>query len=85
MLQSKPRPDKQFAKRKSLLIPFRGPVAPLLKLLKRVEPMPVIGQQAMAYQLGADNASLTDAVKSWRNAWPNVVALPHPGRATISG
>lgn len=51
---------------------------PLLGHLRHLELTLVIGQYAQAYHLGAQHASLTDAVKSWRDHWPQVLPLPHP-------
>jgi uracil-DNA glycosylase len=38
----------------------------------------VIGQYALAYHLPDHSASVTNAVLSWRDHWPQVVPLPHP-------
>jgi len=51
---------------------------PLLGHLRHLELTLVIGQYAQAYHLGTQHASLTDAVKSWRDHWPHVLPLPHP-------
>ncbi len=51
---------------------------PLLSHLRHLELTLVIGQYAMAWHLGAQHRSLTDAVKSWRDHWPLVLPLPHP-------
>lgn len=50
---------------------------PLLAHLKHVELTLVIGQYAMAYHLPG-TASLTEAVRNWREAWPKILPLPHP-------
>lgn len=52
--------------------------APLLARLKKLELTLVIGQYAQAYHLPNEGASLTDAVRAWREHWPRTVALPHP-------
>lgn len=51
---------------------------PLLSHLRHLELTLVIGQYAHAYHLEAQYASLTDAVKSWRDHWPRILLLPHP-------
>lgn len=51
---------------------------PLLSHLRHLQLTLVIGQYAMAYHLGAQHTSLTDAVKAWRDHWPRVLPLPHP-------
>jgi uracil-DNA glycosylase len=50
----------------------------LLAGLKRVELTLVIGQYALAYHLGAEHASVTEAAQSWRSYWPERMPLPHP-------
>lgn len=62
-----PRPECATAWRQQLLSQLRE-----LKLTL------VIGQYALAYHLPGSNASVTDAVLSWRDHWPQVVPLPHP-------
>ena len=51
---------------------------PLLSHLRHLELTLLIGQYAQAYHLGPENSSLTEAVKSWRDHWPDVIPLPHP-------
>ncbi len=38
----------------------------------------VLGRYAQAYHLGANFSSVTDAVASWRDYWPDTLPLPHP-------
>ncbi len=38
----------------------------------------VIGQYAMADHFGKSKVSLTDRVRAWRDAGPDVIPLPHP-------
>jgi uracil-DNA glycosylase len=49
----------------------------ILSRLRRLQLTVVIGQHAQAYHL-PDAGSLTEAVPSWREHWPAVIALPHP-------
>jgi len=68
--------------RKSGDLPPRPECAPawraqLLGRLRHLELTLVLGQYAQAYHLAQGNASLTDAVKSWRTYWPGAVPLPH--------
>jgi uracil-DNA glycosylase len=63
-------------------LPPRAECAPLwreslLKPLTQLQLTVVVGQYAQAHHL-PDEASLTDAVRSWRRHWPRVIALPHP-------
>lgn len=51
---------------------------PLLSHLKRLQLTLVIGQYALAYHLPGNAESVTAAVQSWRDRWPDVVPLPHP-------
>ncbi|HLO64755.1 MAG TPA: uracil-DNA glycosylase family protein [Azonexus sp.] len=50
---------------------------PLLTHLKDIELTLVIGQYALAYHLPG-KGSLTEAVRHWRDAWPEILPLPHP-------
>lgn len=50
----------------------------LLSQLKNLQLTLVIGQYAQAYHLPNAGKSVTRAVQSWREHWPNVVPLPHP-------
>ena len=50
----------------------------LLSHLTNLRMTLVIGRYAQAYHLPRQYASVTAAVKSWRDAWPEVVPLPHP-------
>ncbi len=38
----------------------------------------VVGRYAQAYHLGAKRRSVTEAVASWRDHWPEKLPLPHP-------
>lgn len=38
----------------------------------------VLGRYAQAYHLGADFGGVTEAVRSWRDHWPERLPLPHP-------
>ncbi len=38
----------------------------------------VLGRYAQAYHLGGTAASVTEAVASWREYWPEMLPLPHP-------
>jgi uracil-DNA glycosylase len=51
---------------------------PLLDSLPAVQLTVVLGRYAVAWHLGRDAGSLTDAVADWRRHWPGRVALPHP-------
>ncbi len=51
--------------------------APLLAHLQQLELTLVIGSYAQAWHLPG-YASVTDAVRAWRNTWPHTLALPHP-------
>ena len=51
---------------------------PLLAGLRRLQLTLVIGSYAQAYHLPGAAASLTDAVRDWRNHWPHTLPLPHP-------
>ena len=65
-------------------LPPRGECAPLwrdrlLQALPRIELTLVIGQHAMAWHLpGRGARSLTDTVRTWRDADPALLPLPHP-------
>jgi uracil-DNA glycosylase len=50
----------------------------ILNRLTQLKLTLVIGQYAQAYHLPEEDESVTDAVKSWRTYWPEVVPLPHP-------
>ncbi|MDX1495705.1 MAG: uracil-DNA glycosylase family protein, partial [Longimicrobiales bacterium] len=50
----------------------------LLARLNRVELTLVIGRYAMDWHLHAGSRTVTDAVRAWRDRWPDVVPLPHP-------
>ena len=50
----------------------------LLEQLKGVKLIVVIGQYALAYHLPDAPASVTEAVRGWKDHWPNVIPLPHP-------
>lgn len=51
----------------------------LLQAMPRVELTLVIGQYAMAWHLpGTATSNLTEAVRAWREHWPEVIPLPHP-------
>ncbi len=50
----------------------------LLRSLTSLRLSLVIGQYAQAYHLPGAGASVTSAVQSWREHWPDVVPLPHP-------
>lgn len=52
--------------------------AALLAHLQSVQLTLVIGQYALAYHLPSGEASVTEAVRAWRNYWPNIIPLPHP-------
>jgi uracil-DNA glycosylase len=52
--------------------------APLLSGLKSLQLTLVVGQYAQAYHLPNAGATLTDAVRAWRDHWPRMVPLPHP-------
>lgn len=49
----------------------------LLRALPEVRLTLVLGTYAQAYHLG-DRRSVTDAVASWRDYWPEMLPLPHP-------
>ena len=51
----------------------------LLQHLTKIRLTLVIGQYALRYHLpGYSDNTLTDAVRDWRNHWPEVLPLPHP-------
>jgi len=50
----------------------------LLRQLKNLKLTLVIGQYALAWHLPDAGESVTSAVQSWREHWPDVVPLPHP-------
>ncbi len=50
----------------------------LLRQLKNLQLTLVIGQYALAWHLPDAGESVTSAVQSWREHWPDTVPLPHP-------
>jgi uracil-DNA glycosylase len=50
----------------------------LLRHLRRRRLTVVLGQYAQAYHLPDGGKSVTAAVQSWRDYWPDIVPLPHP-------
>ena len=50
----------------------------ILNRLTNVKLTVVIGQYALAYHLPDAPVSVTEAVRAWRNHWPDVIPLPHP-------
>ena len=53
--------------------------APLLARMPRIALTLVIGQYALAWHLKErTGSSLTDAVRNWRDYWPEIVPMPHP-------
>ena len=50
----------------------------LLRQLKHLKLTLVIGQYALAWHLPDAGESVTSAVQSWREHWPDTVPLPHP-------
>ncbi len=50
----------------------------LLGLLPRIQLTIVLGAYAMAYHLGPEAGSVTQAVSAWKDFWPDRVPLPHP-------
>lgn len=62
-----PRPECATAWRQQLLAHL-----PNIKLTL------AIGQYAQAYYFPTERASLTEAVRAWRNHWPLIVPMPHP-------
>ena len=50
----------------------------VLEALPNVRLTLVLGRYAQAYHLGADAGGVTEAVRSWRHFWPEVLPLPHP-------
>ena len=50
----------------------------LLSHLTNLRMTLVIGRYAQAYHLPRQYSSVTAAVKSWRDGWPEIVPLPHP-------
>jgi uracil-DNA glycosylase len=64
-------------------LPPRSECAPawrpaLLARLKNLRLTLVIGRYAQAYHLPTQAGSVTERVRSWREHWPRIVALPHP-------
>ncbi len=62
-----PRPECAPAWRRSVL-----------EKLTEVRLTLVLGRYAQAYHLGATFSSVTEAVASWRDYWPERLPLPHP-------
>lgn len=62
-----PRPECARAWRQSML-----------EQLTEVRLTLVLGRYAQAYHLGAEFRSVTEAVVSWRDHWPERLPLPHP-------
>lgn len=52
--------------------------ARLLAQLPGVELTLVLGRHAQKYHLPGSSGRLTDAVRSWRDWWPDLLPLPHP-------
>lgn len=52
--------------------------AALLEQLADLELTLVIGQYALNYHLPEFSGSVTDAVRSWQDTWPQLVPMPHP-------
>ncbi len=52
--------------------------APLISHLKNLRLTLAVGQYAQAHHLPHNGASLTEAVRAWRQDWPHLLALPHP-------
>jgi uracil-DNA glycosylase len=53
--------------------------ASLLNALPNIQLTIVLGKYAQAYHMPQHKSrSLTELVKSWREHWPNIIALPHP-------
>lgn len=50
----------------------------LLAQLPALQLTLVIGQYALAWHLPGTARSVTDAVRAWRDGWPQIVPLPHP-------
>ena len=50
----------------------------LLGQLPEVRLTLVLGRYAQAYHLGPPVGSVTEAVMSWREYWPEKLPLPHP-------
>ena len=51
---------------------------PVLSHLKQLELTLVVGKYALDYHLPGRYPSVTAAVQSWREHWPDLVPLPHP-------
>lgn len=51
---------------------------PLLRRLTQLQLILVVGRHALAWHLPGHSASVTDAVRFWREHWPHVMPLPHP-------
>ncbi len=50
----------------------------LLQMLPNLQLCLIIGKYALDYHFQRRYSSVTDAVTSWQEHWPNKVALPHP-------
>lgn len=50
----------------------------VLERMSHVRLTIVLGRYAQAYHLGSDVKSVTDAVRAWRDYWPDKLPLPHP-------
>lgn len=50
----------------------------LLSRLDNVRLTLAIGQYAHGYHIPGPKRSVTDVVRHWRDAWPDLVPLPHP-------
>ncbi|ANM29879.1 hypothetical protein ABI59_10275 [Acidobacteria bacterium Mor1] len=50
----------------------------LLGQLPRIELTVVLGRWAADYHLPGARGTVTEAVKNWREHWPEVLPLPHP-------
>ena len=51
---------------------------PVLDKLTEVRLTLVLGRYPQAYHLGGMFSSVTEAVASWRDYWPEKLPLPHP-------
>jgi uracil-DNA glycosylase len=51
---------------------------PVLDGLKHVQLTLVLGAYAQKWHLGGERRSVTDAVITWRQGWPELLPLPHP-------
>lgn len=69
--------------RRSGDLPPRRECAPawrrrVLAELPRIELTLVVGRYALDYHLPRARASVTEAVRGWRDHWPHLLPLPHP-------